>query len=107
MKVHHLNTISNNAFDKSRLFMAFLRNFGDTRILYSFRLMEGKVSKETTESWRLEFLEKFSQTMLPYQMQKTNLRAVSGFVFAKNSTSNLQEVMRPMFLGYRLLVLLE
>ena len=35
-----------DAFDKSRLFMAFLTNFGNTWILYSYRLvLEGRVQQ--------------------------------------------------------------
>ena len=41
--------------------MTFLTIFGITDILCSFRLvLEGKTGKETPESSRLEFLEKFS-----------------------------------------------
>ena len=40
--------------------MTFLTIFGVTEMLYSFRLvLEGKIGKETPESSRLEFLEKF------------------------------------------------
>ena len=41
--------------------MIFLTILEGTEILCSFKLVvEGKTGKEITESWRLEFLEKFS-----------------------------------------------
>ena len=50
-----------DAFDKSRFIMTFLTILGVTEILCSFKLvLEGKTGKETPESSRLEFLEKFS-----------------------------------------------
>ena len=46
-----------DVFDKLRLVMTFLTNLGVTEILCSFRLvLEGKGSKEISESSRLEFL---------------------------------------------------
>ena len=50
-----------DAFDKSRFITTFLTILGVTEILCSFRLvLEGKTGKETPESLRLEFKEKFS-----------------------------------------------
>ena len=50
-----------DAFDKSRLIMTFLAILRVTKTLCSFKLvLEGKTSKEISESSRLEFLEKFS-----------------------------------------------
>ena len=41
--------------------MTFSTNVAVTEILFSFKLvLEGKTSKEITESSRLEFLEKFT-----------------------------------------------
>ena len=58
-----------DAFDESRLVMAFLIIFGVTKMLCNFRLvLEGKTGKEIPESSKLEFLEKFL-TILLYQMQ--------------------------------------
>ena len=58
-----------DAFDESRLVMAFLIIFGVTKILCNFRLdLEGKTGKEIPESSKLEFLEKFL-TILLYQIQ--------------------------------------
>ena len=46
---------------KSRFIMTFSTNVAVTEILFSFKLvLEGKRSKEITESSRLEFLEKFT-----------------------------------------------
>ena len=61
-----------DAFDKSRFIMTFSTILGVTEILCCFRLvLEGKTGKEIPESSRLKFLEKFQQTILLYQMQKT------------------------------------
>ena len=50
-----------DAFDKSRFITTFLTILGVTEILCSFKLvLEGKTGKETPESSRLEFKEKFS-----------------------------------------------
>ena len=50
-----------DAFDKSRFITAFLTILGVTEILCSFKLVvERKTGKETPESSRLEFKEKFS-----------------------------------------------
>ena len=50
-----------DAFDKSRFISIFLTILGVTEILCRFKLvLEGKTSKETPESSRLEFKEKFS-----------------------------------------------
>ena len=58
-----------DAFDESRLVMAFLIIFGVTKMLCNFRLvLEGKTGKEIPKSSKLEFLEKFL-TILLYQMQ--------------------------------------
>ena len=47
-------------FDKSRLVMTFLTNFGVTEILGSFRLvLERKAGKKMSESSRLDLSEKF------------------------------------------------
>ena len=49
--------------------MTFLSNLPVTKILYSFKLVvEGKTGKGITESSRLDFLDKFSQTVLLYQI---------------------------------------
>ena len=49
-----------DALDKLRLILTFSTNFEVTEILCSFRLvLEGKTSKEISESSRLEFLKKF------------------------------------------------
>ena len=49
-----------DAFDKSRFVMTFLTILGVMEILCRFRLvLEEKTGKETPESSRLEFLEKF------------------------------------------------
>ena len=49
-----------DAFDESRFLLTFVTILEVTEILRSFRLvLEGKTSKEITESSRLEFLEKF------------------------------------------------
>ena len=49
-----------DAFHESRFVVTFLTILGITEILCSFRLvLEGKTGKETPESSRLEFLEKF------------------------------------------------
>ena len=49
-----------DAFDESRFLLTFLTILEVTEILRSFRLvLEGKTSKEITESSRLEFIEKF------------------------------------------------
>ena len=49
-----------DAFDESRFVMTFLTILGVMEILCSFRLfLEGKKGKETPESSRFEFLEKF------------------------------------------------
>ena len=49
-----------DAFDESRFVMTFLTILGVTEILCSLRLVqEGKTGKETPESSRLEFVEKF------------------------------------------------
>ena len=66
-----------DAFDESRIIMAFLTILGVMEILCSFRLaLEGKIGKEITEPSRLESLEKFS----------TNSFALSD---AENNTSCL------------------
>ena len=63
-----------DAFDKSRSIMTFLTNLGVTDIFFSFRLvLEKKTGKEIPESSRLEFLEKFLQTILLRQLQKVYL----------------------------------
>ena len=50
-----------DAFDKSRFITTFLIILGVTEILCSFKLvLEWKTGKETPESSRLEFKEKFS-----------------------------------------------
>ena len=52
--------------------MTFLTILGVIEILRSFKLvLEGKTGKEIPKSSRLEFLEKFLQTILLYQKQKT------------------------------------
>ena len=49
--------------------MTFLAKVGVPEISCSFRfVLEGKTSKDITESSRLEFLEKFLETVLLYQM---------------------------------------
>ena len=61
-----------DTFDESRFVMTFLTILEVTEILYSDKLvLKGQTSKEITESSRLEFLEKFWQSILLYQMQKT------------------------------------
>ena len=51
--------------------MTFLTILEDTEICNFKLVLEGKTGKEIPESSRLEFLESFQQTLLPYQMQKT------------------------------------
>ena len=54
--------------------MALLTILGVTKKLYSYRLiLERKIGKEVPQSLRLEFLEKFLENILLYQMQKTTL----------------------------------
>ena len=54
--------------------MTFLTILGVTKILCTFKLVpERKTGKEIPESSRLEFLDKFSGTILPYQMQNTTI----------------------------------
>ena len=49
------------------------------KILSNFRLfLNGKTGKETRESSRLEFLEKFLGNNFVYQMQKTSSPLNSG-----------------------------
>ena len=61
-----------DTFDESRFIMTFLIILGVIEILCSFRLvLEGKTGKDIPESSRFEFLEKFWQTILLYQRQKT------------------------------------
>ena len=51
--------------------MTFLTILGVTEILCSFKLvLEGKTSKEIPESSRSEFLEKFQETILLYQINQ-------------------------------------
>ena len=51
--------------------MIFLIILGVKEILCSFRLvLEGKTGKENPKSSRLEFLEKFLETVWLYQMKK-------------------------------------
>ena len=51
--------------------MIFLIILGVKEILCSFRLvLEGKTGKENPESSRLEFFEKFLETVWLYQMKK-------------------------------------
>ena len=60
-----------DGFDKSRFIMIFLTILGVTEILCSFKsVLEEETGKEIPESSRLKFLEKFSATILLYQMQK-------------------------------------
>ena len=50
-----------DAFDKLRFVTTFVTILGVTKILFSFKLvLEGKIGRETSESSRLEFKEKFS-----------------------------------------------
>ena len=74
--------------------MIFVTILRVTEILYTFKLVPvKKTGKEIPESTRLEFLDKFSATILPYQMQNINtlgqcIEEVSRFVFFENSISN-------------------
>ena len=59
-----------DAFDKSRLFMTFLTNFGVTGILRDFRLvLERKTGKKIIKSSRSKFLGKNFKF---YQVQKAS-----------------------------------
>ena len=63
-----------DVFDESRFVITFLTILGVTERLCSFRLvLKGKTGKETPESSKLEFSEKFLANILLYQMQKTTL----------------------------------
>ena len=57
LSVRHTNQTSKNVADT--IFMTFLTILGATEILYSFRLVLGKASKEIPESSRSELFEKF------------------------------------------------
>ena len=62
-----------DAFDKSRFITTFLTILGVTEILCSFKLvLEGKTGKETPESLRLAFKEKFSANNFALSDAKDN-----------------------------------
>ena len=61
-----------DAFDDPSFVLTFLTVLGVMEKLYSFRfVLEGETGKEIPDSSRLELLEKFLQTILLCQMQKT------------------------------------
>ena len=58
-----------STFDESRFVTTFLTTLGVTEMLCSFWLiLEGKEGKEIPKYSRLDFLKKFSKTILLYQM---------------------------------------
>ena len=79
--------------------MTFLIISGVTEKLCSFKLvLEGKASKEISESSRVDFLEKFLTKNSALSDAEGNILRYTRFTFDENTISNLPKVLKGKFL---------